>query len=181
MKKIISLILLAALSSCIGAGENSKIVANEPNFFPQIVGIDLEGAKHQLPNSFNKKLNIVVVAFKREQQEQVNSWIKVADKITAKNPNVDFFEVPLIYELNMFSRSFINNGMRRGIPDAKARKRTITVYTNRDEFFKVMKMQEDQIYTLLLNKNGKILWRTQGVADNKKIKALNSAIKKIKK
>ncbi len=171
--------MLCLLGSCaIGAGENSKIVNNGTNFFPKISGIDLEGKKRDLPQAFDKKSNIVVVAFKREQQEEVNTWISAVDEIIKKNSNVAFFEVPLIYELNYLSRSFLNNGMRRGIPDVKARQRTITVYTNRDQFFKITNMQEDKIYVLLVNNKGKILWRTDGVADNKKIKALRIAIKK---
>ncbi len=182
MKHFIFLISVFFLQGCmIGAGENSKIAANNKGFFPKISGINLQGNKQQLPSAFNKKLNIVVVAFKREQQEEVNSWIGSTDEILKKSDDIGFWEVPLIYELNAFSRSFVNNGMRRGIPDEKARKRTITVYTNRAEFFKIMKMEEEKIYVLLLNNNGKILWQNEGVATPKKIKALEAAIKINKK
>ena len=63
-----------------------------------------------------------------------------------------------------------------GFPDAAARKRTITVYTNRDEFFKISKMKEDEIYALLINKDGKILWSDEGVVNDKKIKDLMKVI-----
>lgn len=173
MKKISNFLALIFLTSCaIGSGENSAMVVGQKGYFPQLVGIDLEGEKRQLPQSFDNKINIVAVAFKREQQENVNGWIKVADEITAKRSDVNFYELPLIYELNPVSRSFINNGMRRGVVGEKARKRTITVYTDRQKFFEVMKMKEEKIYLLVIDRKGKILQRIEGDATKKNVKEL---------
>lgn len=176
MKKIIPLVLLFALQSCmIGAGENSKIEANKNSYFPKITGIDLDGKKQELPTAFKNKFNLVIVAFKREQQAEVDTWIKAAEPMLKENQNLSFYEIPLIYELSTFSRMWVNNGMRFGIPDKIARKRTITVYTNREEFFKITKMQEDKICALLIDSSGKILWKAEGVAN----KANVAAVKKI--
>ena len=165
--------MLLTISSCmIGAGENSKIEANKNNYFPKITGIDLEGKKQELPGVFKNKLNLVIVAFKREQQAEVDTWIKATESILKENPNLSFYEIPLIYELSAFKRMWVNNGMRFGIPDEIARKRTITVYTNRKEFFEITKMEEEKIYALLIDNNGKILWRKEGVADDKKLSDL---------
>jgi hypothetical protein len=70
--------------------------------------------------------------------------------------------------------------MRLGIQDKIARERTITVYTNRDKFFEIMNMKGDKIYTLLLDKDGKILWRAEGLANQKNIESLQKILKKIK-
>lgn len=173
MKKIILLTSLIALQSCmIGAGENSKIEANKNNYFPKVSGIDLDGKKQDLPDVFKNKLNLVVVAFKREQQTEVNTWIKALEPILKENSKLSFYEIPLIYELSTFKRMWVNNGMRFGIPDKVARTRTITVYTNREEFFGITKMKEDKIYALLIDDSGKILWSSEGEADNEKVKAL---------
>ena len=109
------------------------------------------------------------MAFKRKQQSEVDTWIKELDPILAKNSQISFYEIPLIYELSTFKRMWVNNGMRFGISDPIARKRTITVYTDRDEFFKITRMKEDSIYALLVNNSGKILWRVGGAANDKKI------------
>ena len=173
MKKAILLSLLLVLQSCmIGAGENSKIEANKNNYFPKITGIDLDGKKQELPAVFKNKLNLVIVAFKREQQDEVDTWIKAAEPILKANPNLSFYEIPLIYELSAFKRMWVNNGMRFGIPDEIARKRTITVYTNRQEFFEITQMKEEKIYALLVDNNGKIIWKKEGVADDKKMSDL---------
>jgi len=170
MKKLIQLFLLFVLQSCmIGAGENSKIEANKDSYFPKITGIDLDGKKQQLPAAFKNKFNLVIVAFKREQQLEVDTWIKAIEPILKENSNLSFYEIPLIYEISTIGRMWVNNGMRFGIPDEVARKRTITVYTNREEFFRITKMQEDKIYALLIDANGKILWKAEGVSNETNI------------
>ncbi|MBU6140911.1 MAG: hypothetical protein KGP29_05105 [Proteobacteria bacterium] len=179
MKKILLALSLTFITACaIGAGENSKMIAAKNGFFPQLTGIDLEGEKRELPQSFDKKLNIVVVAFKREQQENVNGWIKATEEVLAKKPEIGFYELPLIYEMDAISRKFINNGMRRGVPGAKARKHTITVYTDREKFFELMKMKEEKIYLLALNQEGKILLRIEGDATKKNTAALMKFLKR---
>jgi len=176
MKYLTAIILLITLQSClIGSGENSEIGVNGTNF-PKIRGIDLQGKKQELPSAFEGRLNIVAVAFKREQQKDVDSWIAAVDEIIKNNSDIKFYEVPLIYELGMVSRMWVNNGMRYGIPSEIARKRTITVYTDRKKFFKIMKMQEDRIYVLVLNDAGKILWQSEGVADENKILSIKNFV-----
>ncbi len=180
MKKIYLLLITISLTSCmIGSGENSSIKANDDKF-PFLSGINLEGKKFDLPQDLDGEFRIVALGFEREHQEAINTWIKVADDIVKNNPKIKFYEVPLIYELGGVSRAWINNGMRLGIQDKIARQRTITVYTNRDKFFEIMAMKGDRIYVLLLDKNGKILWRTEGLANEKNIDSLQKTLKKIK-
>ena len=178
MKKYLtSLLCLLSLQAClIGSGKNSEIEVKSAELFPTITGIDLLGKQRELPKTFEGKLNIVAVAFKREQQADIDGWIPDFEKITSKNSAVNFYEVPLIYELSSFSRAWVNNGMRFGIPNEAARKRTITVYTNRDKFFEIMKMKEDSIYVLLLDSAGKILWQTEGLATADKLAELQKVI-----
>ena len=180
MKKIYLSLITILLTSCmIGSGENSSVKANADKF-PLLSGINLEGKKFNLPQDFEGEFKLVAIGFEREHQEAINTWIKVADEVIQNNPKINFYEVPLIYELGGFSRAWVNNGMRLGIQDKIARKRTITVYTNRDKFFEIMNMKGDKIYVLLLDKNGKILWREEGLANQKNIESLQKILKKIK-
>lgn len=174
MKKITAVFIFIFLSSCIGFGVNSKIENNGANTFPKLVGIDLEGNQRQLPQVFDAKKNIVIVAFKREQQKEVDSWMPEISVMTKKNPQIKFYEIPLIYEMNMFSRSFINNGMRRGVKDRDARLHTITVYTNRTQFFDIMKMKENSIYVLVIDNKGRIKGQVEGGYSKQNLKKLKS-------
>ena len=177
MKKISLFITLFLLQSCIiGAGTNSRIEANKNSYFPKITGIDLNGQEQEIPTVFKNKFNLVILAFKREQQAEVDTWIKAIEPIIKENPNLNLYEIPLIYQLSAFGRMWVNNGMRFGISDKAARKRTITVYTDREEFFRITRMQEDKIYALLIDDGGKILWRAEGIANIANLTAVKNII-----
>lgn len=180
MKKILSILLIIFTSSCIiGSGENSNITANENGYFPFVNGINLNGKKYHLPQDFNNDLNIIAIGFEREHQQIIDTWIPEIDKIINSNQtkkNIKFYELPLIYELKPISRTWINNGMRFGIPNEIARARTITVYTNRNKFLEIMKMQSDKVYIIVLDKRGKIIWQDQDEMKKNKIENLKKIL-----
>ena len=180
MKIFYYLFTLIILQSClIGASKNSQIKANDKDHFPFLLGIDLNGKEYNLPNDFAGNLNIIALGFEREHQNQINTWIpSIEQLIKNSSPQIGlkFYEVPLIYELGAFKRTWVNNGMRLGIRDEKSRQQTITVYTNRDKFFEIMKMSKDQIYILLIDKKGKIIAREEGEMTKQKIDTLVKVI-----
>ena len=179
MKNIVIVLLIGCalvMTGCISPGENSSLKITDKTHFPEVVGIDLHGEEQTLPDSFAGSLNIVTVAFKRDHQSAVNTWIPVADEIAQTDSGIQFYEIPLIYKMNPAARFWVNNGMRAGIEDPIARARTITVYTDRDKFTEMMQMDIKTIDTLLLNDQGTILWRTPGEATKESIRALKQAI-----
>lgn len=169
------------MSGCIGAGKISTIGYNGEGRFPSLTGIDLHGQEREIPKGFKGEFNIVAVAFQRQQQKDVDTWIPKIEAIIERSDALKFYEIPVIYEVNMANRMFINNGMRAGIEEDNARSRTITVYTSREDFIKLMSMEEDHIYIFLLNKNGEILWRHKGPYDDDAFQNLNDVMKDIQK
>ena len=43
--------------------------------FPRVEGSNLEGKRFALPSDFEAEYNVVIVAFRREQQADVDSWL----------------------------------------------------------------------------------------------------------
>jgi hypothetical protein len=176
MKRFLALMTLLGLSACIGTGQNTDIQAKGEGKIPAMTGIDLLGEDRPIPDSFKGELNIVTFAFEREQQANVDTWIPSAEALVDEIDGLDFYEIPLIYEMNPVMRGWVNNGMRSGIPGERARERTITVYTDRDEFLNMMDMTTETIYTLLVNREGSILWREEGDMTDEKLASLKQAI-----
>ena len=176
MKTILAAMTIFGLTACIGSGENSTVETNGYDVIPHMIGKDLLGEDRAIPDSFEGQLNIVIFAFERKQQANVDTWIPHAEAFEEESDLIQFYEIPLIYEMNAFMRGWVNNGMRSGIPSEKARERTITVYTNRNKFFNLMNMDKDNIYILLANADGEILWSTSGDATPEKIQLLQEAI-----
>jgi hypothetical protein len=131
--------------------------------FPTVSGSNLLRQKLVLPHDFQGELNIVFVAFLQWQQMEVNSWIPLAKELEEQTKGLYYYELPTIQSRNVFSRTFINEGMRAGIPNRTSRERTITLYLNKASFRRDLGMlDEDHIYVLIVDRLGKVLLSTRG-------------------
>jgi hypothetical protein len=115
--------------------------------FPLVSGFNLNRQELEFPRDFGGKLNLVIVPFRQSHQQIVNTWIPAAQEIESAFPGFIYYELPTIYNMSMASRTFINEGMRAGIPDQTARERTITLYLDKDRFKSALDItNEDDIY-----------------------------------
>ncbi len=116
--------------------------------------------------------------FLQSQQIVVNTWIPFADQLEASLPELACYELPTINELPALSRTFINEGMRAGIPNAKARARTVTLYINLASFMRAFDIpNKNEVHVLLVDRRGgTTVWRTTGSFDEAKSSALAGAI-----
>jgi len=147
--------------------------------FPDVSGSNLEGRKFKFPNDFESDLNITVIAFKMEQTSLIEGWAPSLEEIEKENSNVRFYELPVLSRAYSPIRWWINGGMRAGIADAKSRRRTITLYTAKSAFKNQLKIpNEDTIYVFLVDRSGKILWRSEGEFTEKKNQDLQDALEK---
>jgi len=97
------------------------------------------------------------------------------------SPGFQYYELPTIDRLNPLFRWFIDNGMRRGIPDSSARSRTITLYLDKPSFRKALSLpDEKRIYAILVDRSGRVLWRTEGDFDEAKAASLQRALARAK-
>jgi len=156
---------------------DTKKIAS-PGLFPGSEGKNLEGKSFRLPGDFEGVLNLVLIAFQREQQLMVNTWLPTADLLENLHPELRYYELPTISRLNPLSRWFINTGMRSGIKDPKSRQKTITLYLDKESFRIALGIDtEDNIHVLLVDKQGKIAWRSEGPCNAEKAKNLSDFVK----
>ena len=168
--QLIKLFLIAGIVLGIGAliwkfspGKSKLLVTQEESQFPTVSGYNLNRQELEFPRDFEGKLNLVIVPFQQYQQTIVNTWIPTMQEIEASFPGFIYYELPTIYEMPALSRTFINEGMRAGIPDETARQRTITLYLDKKTFKEALDIQsEDDIYLFLVTQGGNILWRSTG-------------------
>jgi hypothetical protein len=148
--------------------------------FPHVQGSNLEGRKFNLPEDFEGELDLVFVAFQREQQTLVDSWLPLAKTLTARYEGLRYYELPTIYRANSLVRWFINNGMRSGIPDQHARESTITLYIDKEPFRAALGIPDEQtIHVLLIDAAGRVIWRTTDAHAAEKEKDLENAISNV--
>jgi hypothetical protein len=147
------------------------------NQFPKVRGKNLNRKKFQFPDDLPARLTIVLVAFRQHQQMDIDTWLPFAEQMENTYPDVAYVELPVIYKMNPFGQFMLNEGMRAGIPNLKARERTITLYLDKDRFTRGLGIpSEEEIQILLVADGGEILWRETGSFTNEKGATLNQVL-----
>jgi hypothetical protein len=147
----------------ISPSKSKLQITRDETHFPLVSGFNLNRQELEFPRDFEGNLNLVMIAFKQNQQAMVNTWIPFAQKLEEKIPGFIYYELPTIYEMPTISRTFLNEGMRAGIPDQTARERTITLYLDREAFRSALDIpDESEIHIFLVDRDGSINWRSSG-------------------
>jgi hypothetical protein len=146
--------------------------------FPTVTGSNLKRQKLALPQDFAGALNLVLIAFQQWQQTEVDTWIPFARELEELHASVRYYELPTIRPLNVLARTFINEGMRAGIPDPVARERTITLYLDKRSFREALQLPgEDHIHVLLVDRQGQVLWQEEGAFTPEKGESLTTVVR----
>ena len=154
-------------------------IAAEFPVFPTLKAENLNGVMVNMPSEFEGEVNLLLIAFLQKQQADVDTWLKPLPSIAKAHPKMRYYELPTIKGMNRMVRWFINNGMRGGISDKDQRARTITLYIDKEPFKKSLGLgSEDQIYAVLIDKSGKVIWKEAGLYSDIKGKSLKAALQR---
>ncbi len=168
-------LLIASFSAIVIRGYAA--VAAEPGRFPAIPATSLDNAKLQLPQDFSGQMNLVIVSFAREQQQQVDTWIPAAQKIQAAHPKFSYYELPTMSWENLVYRWWFNSALRSNTTNPELRSRILTVYVAKSKFRKSLGiLNEKDIVALLVDRTGKIYWRADGACTDQNKLALMAAL-----
>lgn len=131
--------------------------------FPPLQARNLNGRTLALPSEFAGVRNVVIIAFRRWQQQMVDSWFPALEPLLATHPDVRAYELPMIASGYTLARPFIDGGMASAITDSVVRERTLTVYTNVAQSLAALHISSPETITILLvDRGGQIAWRSEG-------------------
>jgi hypothetical protein len=148
--------------------------------FPQITSANLARESFHLPGDFEGDLNLCLIAFQRWHQPLINSWIPLARQLEETHPAFCYYEFPVIRRLNPLFRSFIDQGMRTGIPEPVARHKTITLYTDKAAFKHALEIDdEEEIHLRLVDREGVVHWHAAGPITGEAAEALEQALRQL--
>ncbi len=145
--------------------------------FPRVRSANLERRSFNLPEDFEGAFNLLLIAFLREQQFEVDTWVPEARRLARERATFRYYELPTISRSIPFARLWLDGAMRAGIPDRAAREAPITLYLDKRAFRAALRLpREDTIYALLVDRAGHVLWRAEGVFTEEKGRALRHAL-----
>lgn len=161
-KQFLAVAMLLGVAAAAHAQE-VKVATDSTRLFPRVEGSNLEGRRFLLPADFEGELNLVFVAFKREQQADVDSWLPFVRDNKLGERGVRVYELPTLNRSYRIMRRMIDGGMARGIPERATREATITLYIDKGPFKRTLQIEsENRIVAVVVNKTGAILWRVDG-------------------
>jgi hypothetical protein len=162
----ICLLALAAVTITAPTASATEVIDRrdgEPGRFPVIESESLRGRTIRLPDQLKGERNLLIVAYEREQQADIDTWLAVLDTFSVKEPAFAYYELPSLSGSYKWMRAVIDGGMKQGIPDRAQRDRTITLYLDVEWFrAQIGTADEPGIAALLVDREGTILARWYG-------------------
>ncbi|MFZ1942214.1 MAG: hypothetical protein WBG23_15585 [Acidobacteriaceae bacterium] len=130
-----------------------------------------------LPADFAGQLNLVIISFAREQQQEVDSWVPAARKIESAHSQFRFYELPTMSRENLLYRWWFDEALRSNTTDKDLRSRILTAYVNKRTFKKSLDIEnEKRVVAILVDPKGHVYWRADGSYNDAGTAALLSAL-----
>jgi len=137
----------------------------------------LDGRHMHLPADFSGQLNLVIISFAREQQQQVDSWIPAARKIESSHGAFRYYELPTMSRQNLLYRWWFDDALRSNTTDKALRSRILTAYVNKRSFKKSLDIKnEKRVVAILVDPKGQVYWRADGAYKDTDTSALLSVL-----
>lgn len=133
--------------------------------FPTVHGENLSGRVYTVPFSLEGEYNLLMVAFEPSQQFLLRTWVPFLMQLVAQYRSFRYYELPTLGVVTQDQRQYIDHAMRRNILDPNIRDLVITLYVDKVAFCKALDLRsETTIYLFLIDHEGEILWRAEGIA-----------------
>lgn len=148
--------------------------------FPTVCGENLLGREFTIPYGLEGEFNLAMVAFEPTQHFLLQTWLPLLSQLSMQYDRFRYYELPTLGNLNDDQRTFFSQGMRRNIPDPAMREIVITLYLDKAAFCEALQVRgENTIYLFLIDREGEVLWRAEGIATQNKKDDLTKTLKQI--
>jgi len=140
---------------------------------PPLRGQSLTGRAAQLPDAASGRVALLALGFTYDSRFPVEAWIGHFRNEFGSDPQVTFYEIPMIGGMARLGKRFIDSGMRKGTPRSD-QEHVITVYGGTDSWKQRVGFQSpDAAYLFLLDKHGVVRWCHDGAFDGAAYKDLS--------
>lgn len=147
--------------------------------FPALVTNDLNGDVQQIPSGLPGELKLFLIAYRQGQQLDIDPWLTMGLRLERTHAGFRVYELPTLASGWGLVSGWVDDGMRSGIRDPEARARTLTLYIDKEPFNKALELPtEDQVYALLVDASGGVVWRAAGRPDETSSAALTTEIER---
>lgn len=145
--------------------------------FPKMTARDLEGRTVEIPDGLSGAVNLVVLAFQRDHQQPIETWLPHFVRLEEMYPGLEVWEVPALSRGYRIWRGVIDGGMRAGIPDSNVRRHTLTSYLDLRDLQRALGLPDlGDIHLYLVDRSGSVRWQGRGGYSLATLDALTAAL-----
>jgi len=171
--KLLSLAMTGSMMTLIAGG------LSVGERLPELKGEFLSGREAALPGTASGRVALLLLGFSYDSRFAVEAWTKRFREDFGANPQVTFYEVPMIGGMARLGKWFIDGGMRRGTPKAD-HEHVITVYGGTNTWKQRLGVTDEKFaYLLVLDQKGNVAWRHAGPFDEQQYKLLSERVLKL--
>lgn len=161
-----------ALALAFAAPSESTVMGK----LPSLMAKRLDQQPLPLPQGLPSDRTLALIAFSKHQQPAVEGWIDGLQ--LRRNPAINWVRMPVLQDPgHAQGRSAIENRLLARYGAQGDRERMVPVFTDRAAFIRAAGLNgPDQVYAVVLNRNGDVLARVEGVFNHDKASALRETL-----
>ncbi len=132
--------------------------------FPTINAQALDKTSITLPSQLQGKLNLLLLSWARDQAPQIETWNAVGQALLHSDPAVRVYRIPVSDPENFLFRWWDSASLRTDETDPELLHWIVPIYTDKAMLRRALNVpaNEHQILVLLVDRSGRVLWRSQG-------------------
>jgi hypothetical protein len=164
--------IAAALSLALATPSESSVMGR----LPVLIAQPADKTPVSLPEGLPNGRTLAVVTFKHAQRVDAEEWIQGLQLRDAGD--IQWIRMPVIEDpRDDARRAELQDKLLARYPSGVDRAALMPVFTDRDAFLRVAALDNhDQVYVLVLNRQGEILARAEGRFDAAKAEALRETL-----
>lgn len=173
-------VLRANPAACLAFGRSEdEIRGAGRQDLPALVTKDLNGDVQRIPDGLPGELKLFLVAYRQRQQFDIDPWLTLGLRLERVHAGFRVYELPTLARSWGLVSGWVDGGMRGGIRDPEARARTLTLYIDKEPFNTALELPtEDQVYALLVDASGGVVWQAAGRPDDASSAALTAEVER---
>ena len=167
---------LAAASAALVLALAAPTESNVMGRLPTLTAKRLDQQRIVLPQGLPAGRTLALVAFSRDQRAEIQSWVKGLG--LDQDPSISWFKMPVLNDPgNEDARNAIEIKLLARHPSESARARLVPVFADREAFIRAAGLSSaDHASVLILDREGIVLARAEGLFDQDKARALRETL-----
>ncbi len=171
-------ILLGTMSGYAEGGSMERKEVVEMSF-PVLKAETLAGTRFQSPDPAQEETQIIIIAFRRGVQNQIDQWLDELAGPVSESPNIQMYEVPMLAKGWKLMSGVIDGGMRSGIPQEK-HSSVATYYGDVRRYKDILDMENEELcYIYIVDPKGVIRFAAAGPPQPDLLQKARETLKKI--